>query len=110
VQTIPSPIALKITKHHVLVEVCNPMMEHLIVELIKTQFLIAVVIFDQIDLIVLYRNATKPQLVTLFSEPFDEFHVKRDLRGGYFVPLELTTDAMMVAQFVYALLESSSFN
>ena len=97
-------IQLEVTEDRVVVEVQNPVLEHLVIELIEPKFLVVVVVERQIDLRLVYCNATEPNPVSHGHEPFDQFQVESATRRSDFSPLEFASHTVLVAQAVNCML------
>ena len=68
-QPVPKTVAFKVAKDTVSIKRVNPVMEHLVVEFVKTQLLVALMKMDQVNLLMVDGNATKSQVFTLFMKP-----------------------------------------
>jgi hypothetical protein len=60
----------------VVIKICNPMMEKLIVEFIKTQLLIILMVLDKIYFFLINHDTPKSKTLPLTPEPTDQILIK----------------------------------
>ena len=58
-EPVPETVALKVTENRVLIEVENPMVKHLVIELVESEFLVVLMEAKEIDLFVINCNASE---------------------------------------------------
>lgn len=98
VQSITQPILLEITKDGVFIEVLNPVVEHLVIEFVKAELLIAIVVVHQINLLVVYYNTPEAKLVALGHKPVNKLFIEFEARGRDFLPFKFPPYLVLIPE------------
>jgi hypothetical protein len=93
-------LGYEVAENCVLVEVHDPVVQHLVIELIKPEFAIVAVKLQQIDLFVLNGNAPEPHRISAINVPIHKGFVEVQPGRRNLLPFEFPPNLKAVAKFV----------
>ena len=107
-KAVRAAICFAVTKYSILIEVHDPLMKHLIIELVKSQLLIVLMVVNQVYFLAIHRYTAESQIFTILVEPVYCFLIELTAGWRDFLPFELSPNFVLITQLVNSQFEAFS--
>ena len=96
-QSVINTVCFQIQEYAITIEIIDPMMQELVVELVEHELVVGLMEPHSIHLIGGQYDSAKPD--RLAKEQLDEVGIEWQARGAYLLPLELAVHVVAITEF-----------